>query len=182
MNEHIKALQSGDGKGYLPRDVAEKLRAEGLVEIHPSMADHNGNPAVRLTEKGTAMNTTAMNTAPANTATIVFDEGIPKPEKAARGAARKPGLYDNMPVGASVHFAGDPKELIKKHSSLPNSLTRRFSEPVVGPDGQPVMETRKSKKKGEYQAQKRNATRKFSLARVDANDPRGPGVRLFRDA
>lgn len=183
MNEHIKALQSSDGKGYLPQQIADKLAAEGLVQIHPSAKDSNGNPAVRLTEKGVSMtNTTdAATVTAAEKAAITFDSGVPLPPKADR-TERKSGQFDSMNVGQSAHFAGDAKAMFKKYSSLPSALTRRYSETVVGPDGAPVMETRKSKKKGDYQAQKRKPVREYVLRRVGTDDPKGAGVRLFRTA
>lgn len=176
MNEHIKTLQANGGKGYLSRAIATELAGQGLVQMHESAVDSNGNPAVRLTDKGMNM-TEPTNTASAATTDkpkLVFDTGIAKPAKAARNE-RKSGLYDDMPVSASVHFAnGDYKKL----SALPGQLQRRYSEPMVDGEGKPVMTTTKKGKS----VQKRTTVRKFSVARVDATDPKGAGVRLFRDA
>lgn len=189
IDEIFKTLRANDGKGYVPRDVADTLAKNGLVEVHPDAKDSNGNPAVRLTEKGMSMSDNPANTADtANTAVkkakapVEFDTGIAPKPKAEKGE-RKPGLYDAMEVGQSAHFVGtDAKSLSKKYGYLATQLQRRYSELVVNTDGTPVMETKKNKKRGEYQVPKRKPVREFIVQKVGDDDPKGAGLRLYRTA
>ncbi len=197
MDQYISQLRANDGRGYIPADVANKMKTDGLVEIHPTARDSVGNPAVRLTAKGQAYNPQAGNgnganapvfddevAAPTKAAApapvITFDTGIKPPDKRPRGVERKPNQYEAMQAGQSAHIAGNGKELYKKYSSLPAALHKRYSEPVVDASGKPVMETKNSKKRGDFEVPKRKVLRTFSLHRVGADDPKGEGVRLFR--
>lgn len=190
MDEILKTLRANDGKGYVPRDVADALAKDGLAEVHPDAKDSNGNPAVRLTIKGMNMNDTATSGASAEVAgaaakvrtPIEFDTGIAPKPKAEKGE-RKPGTYDTMEVGQSVHFAGtDYRALNKKYGYLASQLQRRFAEPVVNTDGTPVMEAKKSKKRGDYTEPKRKVVREFLIEKVGTDDPKGTGLRLHRIA
>lgn len=120
---------------YASVEETKDLEFKGLVEVHPTTVDANGNRLVRATAKAIAENPTkstegaGASTAGAGTAvkpTFTIDKGIPIPESVGRGrigATKYP--FDAMEVGDSFFIAEDHKKL----ASTVSSANQRYAKP-----------------------------------------------------
>lgn len=191
----LKTLTGEGGTGYLPQEQAEKLRNAGLILIHETLKDSKGNPAVKLTDAGASLannganmaKTETASTGEANVQNFVIDSDIAMPERRAGGIRASRYPFDALQPGQSFHIPATDKvpNPAKKYSSIASSANRRYGTAVVDPaTGQPVMVTRTRKMRDgtqkTTQGKKLAFSRTFSIRPAGADDPRGPGARVFR--
>lgn len=197
--EALKTLTGEGGTGYLKREEADKFATAGLVEIHSTLTDTDGNPAVRLTPAGAAFanngNSNGENkamtdtTAPKAATPTAFKirDNVPMPARRAGGntkGSRYP--FDALQPGQSFHIpvTAEVAEPWKKYSSIASSASRRYANKMLDTNGQPIMVTRTRKIKG---VEKTTSSPKLALTRVFAirpaapDDPDGPGAVVFRE-
>jgi len=149
---------------YASEKETAKLVELGLVEINVTMTDDDGNVATRATEEGmSTMNQTAETASAEATETktapsFELETGVALPtvRRGGRGANIYP--FDDMDVGHSFHVpvSEDKPNPAKSLASTVSSATARYKD-----------------ESGEV-------TRKFVVRSVGAEDPKGPGARVFR--
>lgn len=153
---------------YVPKAEADKLAAEGLVEINPGMVEGD-KVATRPTDKGRASMTNASVVATAAPAAaekplFVIEDNVAIPAIAGRGRTGGSSYpFDKLAVNQSFFV---PKEA-KKLASTISAANARYAEVVEG-------ETRKNRK-GE-EVPKTRLTRKFIVRSVEG------GSRVWRAA
>lgn len=160
----VEATNSESGMLYVAESETTKLVELGLVEINVTMTDEDGNVATRATEEGmSTMNQTTENASTEATETksapaFELETGVALPtvRRGGRGANIYP--FDDMEVGHSFHVpvSEDKPNPAKSLASTVSSATARYKD-----------------ESGEV-------TRKFVVRSVGAEDPKGPGARVFR--
>lgn len=111
-------------------------------------------------------------------------KGIPIPvKKGGKGGGTSPykANIDSLEVGDSFHVAGKTKRSL---NSTMHTFNKNYRVPELDGAGQPVTEVKIGKKKDGTETRKTVAkyteARKFEHYDVDATDPDGVGVRIFR--
>jgi hypothetical protein len=197
----VKLIAAADGL-YLTQDEGSELVAGGFAKVN--IDDLKGETAmVQLTDAGRAL--IAPVTASKVTKPVIeIDDDVPMPEAPKKRGGKRGSKYpfEKLEIGKSFHV---PKtaEMENPVSALASSLTgarRRFEVPVLGSDGKPVMETVKVKTFAQDATGKRvkvngkfvvtgeatvtkpktKQTRDFQVFEVGADDPKGPGARVYR--
>jgi len=160
----VEATASEAGMLFASEKESAKLVELGLVEINVTITDDAGNVATRATQEGVnAMSKTNETASPEATETkaagsFELESGIALPtvRRGGRGANIYP--FDEMDVGQSFHVpvSEDKPNPAKSLASTVSSATARYKD-----------------ESGEV-------TRKFVVRSVGAEDPKGPGARVFR--
>lgn len=206
----VEATVAG-GFVYCNADEVAAMVAAELVETNATMTDEAGNIATRATPKGIeTMNQTATEAAPvaaaateapkASRLAIEIDDYVPATRN-KRGGGKGGELYpfEALEVGKSFHVANtsDKPDVAKALASTVSSATARYAvgtgefEDVTVPVYQLDAEGKRVKDaEGHYvktgeETERREVMRKtrvFRVQRVGAEDPRGPGARVIRDA
>lgn len=105
-------------------------------------------------------------------------------KKGGKGGGSSPyaAKLDALEIDASFHVAGKTKRSL---NSTMHTANKKYRIPELDAAGQPVTEVKIGKKKDGTETRKTVAkyteARKFSHYDVDATDPDGAGVRIFRD-
>jgi len=113
-----------------------------------------------------------------------IETGIPVPaRKGGKGGGASPykEKIEALEVGQSFHVAGKTKRSL---NSTMHTFNKNFRTPELDVAGQPVTVLKIGKNKAGQETRKNVAkyteTRKFEHYDVDATDPKGTGVRIFR--
>lgn len=113
-----------------------------------------------------------------------IESGIPLPTKTSgRGGGPSPykDRIDRLEVGQSFHIAGKTK---KSLNSTMHTFNKAYRVNELDASGNPVTEVKVGKKKDGTETRKTvnkyTEARKFQHYDVDATDPKGVGVRIFR--
>lgn len=126
------------GFAFTPKDVHDYLIEKGFVEINPEITNEAGEVATRATETGIAKVPKEEKLMSDQNFVI---ESIPVVK--TRRASGKASIYpfDKLEVGQSffVPASAEKPEPWKSMQSTVATATRRYAEPVVDKDGNPVM-------------------------------------------
>ncbi len=127
----VAATQSDPGYAMVPKAEAEKLAAEGLVELNTAMVDGD-KIATRATQKGVDSLNTATNAtaAPATAAKVEYkiESDVAIPAIAGRGRTGSTYPFDKLDVGQSFFVPKAAKNL----ASTVSSANARFAEVIEG--------------------------------------------------
>lgn len=190
-----------NGGLYLTQEEGADLVAAGFASVN--MQDIQGDTAfVTLTDAGLALITPAATKG----AKQVFEiETVPMPDAPKKRSGKRGSKYpfEKLEVGQSFHVP-KTKDMPNPVSALASSLTgarRKFTTPELDASGKPVMETvtvktyahdkdgkRIKDASGKFvvasekkeQRAKTTQVRDFAVHEAAANDPKGPGARVFR--
>lgn len=161
-----------EGFAYVDLNTGHAMAAAGLIELNGQIIDPTDPNAcaARLTEAGTAalaaeagqqqIAEVAPTAAAPSTGGIEIETGIAIP-KLTRDVKPRGSKYPyaDVPVGGSFHIPASSEEELGK-------VRRRMS-------GSVSTENKRQKNAG--------STIKFIVRPVDTTDPKGPGVRVFRE-
>lgn len=201
-NALLKLIAAAGDRGLmLTQAEAHMALKDGDITVDTSVTEGEGNKQtarVTLTDAGRA------KIAPKSNPVFAIDDAVPLPEKKKGGAKRGSKYpFGALAVGQSFHVPAtveNPEPLTALASSLTGA--RRLFSKVVMVDGAPVTEQvevntyatdAKGKRIKDADTGKwvvtgkahvtRNVTeqeRDFVAAAVGADDPRGPGARVYR--
>jgi hypothetical protein len=190
-----------EGGLYLTQSEGSDIVASGFAKV--DFTNTEGDRAlVLLTEKGAALFNKSSNVADTSTKTESTNKmdnirnDIPVPVKAPRKAGRQGSKYDfdKLEVGGSFHVSNSGNktsaETLKAIASSMTGAKRKFAEA----DGEETVTVKTYQKdaKGKrakplvvtgtetVTRPKLKDTRNFVAAAVDATDPDGEGVRVWR--
>lgn len=129
-----------------------------LIEVNTNIIDDEGNAAVRLTDAGKALlpngNVAKTDLVKADTPVyaIITNAVLPTKIRRGRGGGGAPTLYPwaTMEVGTSFFVPVSEKHPnpVKSLTSAVSSANMKYSEPVMGEDGQPETKTVTRTKRG----------------------------------
>lgn len=179
FNTVANGSKSEDGYGEIDSDAATKLAELGLITVNPKGADENGKVQAALTELGKEADTyneenpeeTVAEKKTRRKSDVVTpdasldDEVIPKPAGGRRGRQGEKYPFATRAIGQSFHIPTTEetaKEILGRMHSSVGTANDRYKETEHPID----------KVKGA----------KFSCRAVGADDPKGMGVRVWRDA
>jgi hypothetical protein len=199
---------SAAGFRYVPQGVSTNLVAAGLVEINPAVSNADGI-GTRATPKG--IETLNTNETPVATASNVAAGAITKPTFTIDSGVALPNIkrnsggngsksaypFDALELNQSFHVPADGNnKLPRVIAAAVSNANARYAKPTgqsetvevtkyqldasgkrVKVDGHFVKLGKKSVTRPQMKAE-----REFALRTVDANDIRGPGIRVFRIA
>lgn len=111
-----------------------------------------------------------------------IDTDVPMPVKVAgAGGGASPYPFEKLEVGQSFHIAGKKRSQI---NSTMHTANKRHRIPTLDANGQPVTQLKIGKNKAGEEIRKNipvfTTAKEFEHFDVDATDPRGPGVRVYR--
>lgn len=205
-NDLLQLISDNGGMYLLPSEAAE-ANAAGHISVNTNDLGPDGATAmVTLTDAGEAALASGNESEVQTSGKVKFeiDDDVPMPaikKESGRRGSKYP--FDDLKPGQSFHIAATAK-VPNPLASLASSLTvarRRYEIAAVDANGNPIMETVKVKNykldasgkrvKGPddkfiveseqaVQRQKRTATREFTAHVVGKDDPRGAGVRVYR--
>lgn len=204
-----EGMQSDQGFIYASTEFLHDYVAAGLVEMNPAMKNAAGDVATRLSPAGMALiggegETAVSDTPIANAASFEIDTDVEFEPRGKRNRESKYPFADlPAPVPgrppASFHVPVNdenktPKELLKNFASNVGAANMRYSVETgetervqestyeVGDDGRRVKRDGHYVKTGTQMVDKpiMRRERQFEIRIAAPNDPKGPGVRVFR--
>lgn len=196
--------EPAEGVMMLTQDEGAEAVAAGYAAVDATKTEGN-TAAVSLTDAGRAALTAGESTATGAAAASGFeiDADVPMPGKAARRGRSGGYPFEALEVGQSFHVAPTKDDdtldaLLTRLSSSVSGARAKFAEAIDGQTEEVTVKTFKKGDDGKYlkdEAGKRivdtetkttrpktKLTRDFFAAKVDASDPKGEGVRIWRVA
>lgn len=194
---------ANDGTLMLTQDEGAEAVAAGHAVVDTAKVEGN-TAAVSLTDAGKAVlsTTTATATGAASAAGFVIDTDVPVPTKAKRKARSGGYPFEALQIGQSFHVPKPSdltiEQLLARLSSSVSGARAKFAEATGGKveakvrtykrteDGKGFVKDEAGKRVVESERtetrDETRPTRDFAAYVAEDNDPRGPGVRVFRVA
>lgn len=174
---HDGAIASGEGYIFVAESSTKKLVELGLLQVNPDLKNEKGALATALTAEGVAFLTSNISEEPAGKVTIepaviatkptfAIEEGFPIPAVRRLNTAKK-YPFAELEVNQCFHVpAKNPEEDIHGKATA-----RQLGSTVSGAT---------NNSKADKKDKTCKPTKKFIVRAVGAEDPKGPGARVFR--
>lgn len=196
LREIVAATQSEAGfmlVDHFPAAMLTKMEAAGLIEMRAvedgtaARATAEGMNYVAQVSVDTADNSSKSERPKktrASSMNIQLDDNVPLPAK-QRVGRQSVFPFDAMTVNQSFHIpvTEDKPEPWLSYSSTVSSASAKYAKPKLDATGKPITKTQTRTYKGEqrvYETTENEYERYFTIRRVGADDPKGPGARVFR--